>query len=46
MEVVEFSFKPFGVAWVVPERVIDLIWDGEIDSGNTYRTYGIWHHCV
>ena len=25
MEVVEFCFKPFGVVWVVPERVIDLM---------------------
>lgn len=25
VEVVEFCFKPFGVVWVVPERVIDLM---------------------
>ena len=25
LEVVEFCFEPFGVAWVVPERVIDLM---------------------
>ena len=41
-----FVFRRFGVSWVFPERVINLLaeWRNWLES--TRRTFGIWFHCV
>jgi hypothetical protein len=37
----------FGVDWVMPRRVIDLLvsWGGQVGRGKLWK-YGGWLHCV
>ena len=41
-----FFFRSFGVSWVLPRRVIDLLFGWRNWLGSTCLAFGIWHRCV